>query len=87
MATDLDTAATATLFTEVDAGEYSEEKIRNQLVVFYDRFFGEVLVAEHAEIDAAYELFEAIHTRTLDVSYTWKVVLTALLQDFRLTHY
>jgi hypothetical protein len=84
---DLDVAATSQLFTEVDVGDTDENMIRSQLVRFYDRFYGEVLNANHAEIDAAYGLFETVHSRTQDIPYAWKVVVTALLQDFRLTHY
>jgi hypothetical protein len=87
VATDLNTGQSAQLFTEVDPGDFGEVKVRAQMVHFYDRFFGEVLAPDHEEIDAAYQLFDTVYERTLDISYSWKVVLTALLQDFRLTHY
>lgn len=80
-------AADRKLLALVEADTTDEQAVRDQLAALHLRVLAEVVAPDSPEVDATYALFVAAVDQTPDVSTAWKVVLTALLQDFRIAYH
>ena len=74
------------LLTNVDVATTDEMSIRKQLVELHATILAELLEMEDPEIDRSYDLWADTYERT-DVKQAWRVVLTAMLRDFRVATY
>ena len=70
----------------VEQSTTDEATIREQLAWLHLRFFGEFLDPAGDDIDLTYSLFESVN-QTSGPNTAWKVVVSALLQDPRMTFY
>ncbi len=71
----------------VEADTTDEALIRDQLVHLHLLILGEDVETDSLEIDESYDLFSALQGTTGDGPTTWKIVLTALFQDFRVAYH
>jgi len=76
--------ATGTL---VDPTLVDEPAVRDQLADLHLIVLGEDVGADSVEVDETYALFAAVHDLNGDTTDTWKVVLTAFFQDFRIAYH
>ena len=85
---DLQSAPSARrLLTRVDGPDTAEPAIREQLSWLHKRILGEMVAADSPEVDLTYDLWLSEHQRSGDVAEAWKLTVTALLQDPRMTFY
>ncbi|MEM7157704.1 MAG: hypothetical protein AAF799_32990 [Myxococcota bacterium] len=75
------------LLRYVEADTTDEAAIREQLAFLHLRILAEDVEPDSETIDETYALFTALHSTTDDVPTTWKLVLGALFQDFRVAYH
>jgi len=71
----------------VEATTSDEAAVREQLAWLHLRILGEFLEPDSEDIDLTYALFDSVYTNTSSPTTAWKVVISALLQDPRMTFY
>ena len=72
-------------FVEPDTTD--EDDLRSQLVYLHQRILAELVEADSATIDDSLALYSDALKLTHDPATTWKIVLTALFQDFRVAYH
>ena len=72
-------------FVEPDTTD--EDDLRSQLVYLHQRILAELVEADSATIDDSLALYSDALKLTNDPATTWKIVLTALFQDFRVAYH
>lgn len=80
-------AAERRLLTLVDAETRDEDAIRAQLVQLHLQLLGEAVAPDDPQVDDSFALLTGAAQRSGDARHGWKVLLTAMLQDARFTHY
>ena len=75
------------LLTIADANTTDEATVREQLAYIHLRVLAEDVAADSGTVDQSYALFAQLLAETNDSTLTWKLVLTALFQDFRIAYH
>lgn len=75
------------LFTEVELNTEDEAVVREQIAVLHARIYGELDAADSDQVTLSYRLFEDALEATGDPRRAWKTLLTAMMQDVRLSYY
>lgn len=81
---DFDLPADALLLTELTDSDAAEPAVRAQIALLHARVLGELVLADSPEVDASFGLWTAIAG---DNRHKWKLLLTAMFQDHRLTFF
>ncbi len=80
--------ADRTLFVQADVVDTGEPRVRRQLVHLHARIYGELVTPDSPEIDDSFALFrDALAASTDNPRRAWKLVLIAMLSDFRSLFY
>jgi hypothetical protein len=75
------------LLTRVGLDSSDEPTIRLQLVDLHKLFWAEFVETDSTEVDETYQLFVDVYAASNDLATTWKVVLSAFLQDTHFLYY
>jgi hypothetical protein len=75
------------LLTDIAPTDTAEPVIRAQLAKLHARIFGARDTADSDEVGETYALFSSVLARSGDVRRAWKITLTAMLSDIRVSHY
>lgn len=81
---DFDVPATAKLLTELKDSTADEPSVRAQIALLHARILGELVLASSPEVDTSFALWSAVAG---DNRQKWKILLTAMFQDHRLTFF
>ncbi|MBK7825317.1 hypothetical protein [Nannocystis sp.] len=81
---DFDLPAKATLLTELKDSTGDEPGVRAQIALLHARVLAELVAADSPEVDQSFALWTAVAG---DNRQKWKILLTAMFQDHRLTFY
>jgi hypothetical protein len=81
---DFDAPATAKLLTELDDTTKDEPGVRAQISLLHARVLGELVLEGSPEVDRSFALWSAVAG---DNRQKWKILLTAMFQDHRLTFF
>jgi len=79
-------AADRKLFTAAAVGTTDETAVRAQIAYLHARIFGDLVAADSADVDQTYQLFTAAAAASTP-KRAWKIVLIAMLTDFRSLFY
>ena len=81
---DFDVPAGARLLTELDDTAKDEPTVRAQIALLHARVLGELVLADSPEVDQSFALWSAVAGVNRQ---KWKILLTAMFQDHRLTFF
>lgn len=81
---DFDDPKTAKLLTELADTTKDEPTVRAQISLLHARVLGELVLADSPEVDRSFALWSAVAG---DNRQKWKILLTAMFQDHRLTFF
>ena len=88
VSTDFDTGRqNRKLLTLVDKETVEESLIREQLVLLHTSILGEFFEIDSLEIDKTWALFSSALRLSNDPIKAWKIVLTAMFQDFKIAYH
>lgn len=81
---DFDAPGSARLLTELDDTAKDEPTVRAQIALLHARVLGELVLADSPEVDQSFALWSAVAGVNRQ---KWKILLTAMFQDHRLTFF
>lgn len=80
-------AAERRLLTVVEPDTQDEDVVRGQIAQLHLQLLGEVVEPGDPAVSESLALLAGAFERSGEAPYAWKVLLTAMLQDARFTHY